>query len=47
MFNKSSQRFYVTNKLKEKLKLETIRIGKLTINIFGNDKSELIEFHIV
>ena len=47
LFDSGSQRTYVTNELKERLNLETVRKEKLIINTFGHSKSELKELPVV
>ncbi|XP_057297885.1 uncharacterized protein LOC130628870 [Hydractinia symbiolongicarpus] len=47
MFDSGSQRTYVTNELKEKLNLETIRKEKLIINTFGHSNSQSRELPVV
>ena len=47
MFDSGSQRSYVSSKVREKLKLKTLRTEKIIIKTFGNDDSKLQTLEVV
>ena len=47
MFDSGSQRSYVSSKVREKLKLKTLRTEKIIIKTFGNDDSKLQTLELV